>query len=86
MRLNKSGKEAPKGFVPSKPDGYEQLFDYARKLSRPFPFVRADFYLERGKVIFGELTFTPCNGFDYNRLLVTNEAFGEMVDLNKINR
>lgn len=84
MRLNKSGKEAPEGFVPPKPEGYERLFDYARKLSKPFPFVRADFYLEQGKIIFGELTFTPCAGFDTYRLFSTNELFGQMVNLSKI--
>lgn len=82
LRLNKAGKEAPEDFVPTKPDGYEQLFEYAEKLAKPFPFVRADFYLDSGKVIFGELTFTPCNGFDYNRLLSTNEMFGNMLDIN----
>ena len=84
LRLNKAGKEAPEGFVPKKPQGYEQLFSYANKLSKPFPFVRADFYLDNGKVIFGELTFTPCNGFDHNRLLSTNELFGQMLDLSKL--
>lgn len=84
LRLNKAGKEAPEGFVPKKPQGYEQLFNYANKLSKPFPFVRADFYLDNGKVIFGELTFTPCNGFDHNRLLSTNELFGQMLDLSKL--
>lgn len=86
MRLNKAGKEAPEGFAPKKPEGYEQLFDYARRLSKPFPFVRADFYLEQGKIIFGELTFTPCNGFDYNRLYSTNEMFGKMLNLDEIKK
>lgn len=81
LRLNKAGKEAPADFIPKKPEGYQLLFDYANKLSKPFPFVRTDFYIENGKVIFGELTFTPCNGFDYNRLLSTNEMFGSMLDL-----
>lgn len=81
LRLNRAGKEAPENFVPEKPEGYEQLFDYAEKLSKHFPFVRADFYLDYGKVIFGELTFTPCNGFDSNRLFETNELFGDMLDI-----
>lgn len=85
LRLNKTGLEAPEGFAPKKPEGYELLFDYAEKLSKPFPFVRADFYLDHGKVIFGELTFTPCNGFDHNRLLSTNEMFGSMLDISDIN-
>lgn len=84
LRLNKAGLEAPKGYVPFKPDGYEQIFKYAKILSKDFPFVRADFYIENRKVYFGELTFSPGNGFDYNRLLSTNILFGEMLHLDKI--
>lgn len=80
-RYNKRGKEAPADFTLPKPDGLEKLFDYAAKLSKPFPFVRADFYLEKGKVTFGELTFTPCGGFDVNRLPETQMLFGKMVKL-----
>ena len=81
LRYNKRGKEAPDGFSLPKPDGIQQLFDYAAVLSKPFPFVRVDFYLEKGVVIFGELTFTPCGGFDVNRLPETQLRFGEMVDI-----
>ena len=80
-RYNRKGKEAPFDFTLPKPENIELLFDYAEKLSKPFPFVRADFYLENGKVIFGELTFTPCGGFDINRLPETQLKFGEMVHL-----
>lgn len=82
QRLNRSGKEAPEGFQVPKPEGYQQLFEYANRLAKPFPFVRVDLYLEKGKVIFGELTFTPAGGFDPNRLYKTNVLFGSMVDLN----
>lgn len=78
---NKAGKEAPDGFTLPKPEGIERLFDYAEQLSRPFPFVRADFYLENGKATFGELTFTPCGGFDVARLWETQLLFGDMVRL-----
>lgn len=81
-RYNKRGKEAPADFTLPKPDGIEKVFDYAARLAKPFPFVRADFYLEKGKVTFGELTFTPCGGFDVNRLRETQLLFGGMVDLN----
>lgn len=80
-RYNKAGKDAPEGFTLPKPENVEQLFEYAEKLTKPFPFVRADFYLERGKVTFGELTFTPCGGFDVNRLPETQRRFGEMIVL-----
>lgn len=84
LRLNKAGLDAPDGYTPFKPDGYEQIFQYAKILSKDFPFVRADFYIERGKVYFGELTFSPGNGFDYNRLLSTNELFGSMLHLDRL--
>lgn len=82
-RYNKRGKEAPDNFTLPKPQGIEQLFDYAEKLTQPFPFVRADFYLENGKVTFGELTFTPGGGFDTNRLPETQLLFGSMVNPKK---
>ena len=80
-RYNRAGKEAPNDFVLNKPEGFEKLFEYAEKLSKPFPFVRADFYLEKGNVIFGELTFTPCGGFDKNRLPETQILFGNKIKL-----
>lgn len=81
QRLNRQGIEAPEDFSIPKPDGMDALFDYAEKLSKPFPFVRADFYLEHGKAYFGELTFTPSGGFDYGRLPETDLLFGNMVKL-----
>ena len=81
QRLNNQGKMAPEDFTMPKPDGIDQLFDYAETLSKPFPFVRADFFLERGKPWFGELTFTPSGGFDYGRLPESDLLFGSMVQL-----
>ena len=80
-RFNKMGKEAPEGFTMPKPAGMDDLFHYAEILSKPFPFVRADFYLENGKAYFGELTFTPGGGYDMNRLPETQLKFGQMVNL-----
>ena len=81
QRFNKMGKEAPEGFTMPKPEGMDDLFHYAEILSKPFPFVRADFYLEKGKAYFGELTFTPGGGYDMNRLPETQLKFGQMVAL-----
>ena len=85
-RYNNAGKQVSADFTLPQPENYKKLFEYADKLSKPFPFVRADFYMERGNVIFGELTFTPCGGFDVNRLPETQILFGDMVDLPKINK
>ena len=81
QRLNRQGKAAPEGFTIPKPEGMDQLFEYAETLSKPFPFVRADFYLEKGQAYFGELTFTPGGGFDRGRLPETDLHFGQMVHL-----
>ncbi len=82
-RYNKAGIEAPEGFTLPKPRNMDMLFDYAERLCKPFPFVRADFYLENGKPLFGELTFTPHGGFDANRLPETQLLFGDMVRIDK---
>ncbi|PHM62365.1 ATP-grasp fold amidoligase family protein [Xenorhabdus ishibashii] len=71
-----------------KPDGYSDLFHYAEILSKPFPFVRADFYLNDGQIIFGELTFTPAAGLDIelNNEKVQNvdKLIGDLLDIHKI--
>lgn len=85
QRLNRQGIDAPDGFTIPKPEGMDALFDYAETLSKPFPFVRADFYLERGKAYFGELTFTPSGGFDYGRLPESDRLFGSMVRIDTLN-
>lgn len=46
------------------PDGFNKMKVCAIKLASSFKFVRADFYLLNGEVIFGELTFTPSAGLD----------------------
>jgi hypothetical protein len=56
-RINRDSKSAPKDFTINKPQGIDEIFNYAEKLSKPFPFVRVDFYLSDGKPVFGELDF-----------------------------
>lgn len=55
-RLEENVEDLPK------PANLDQIIEFARILSKPFPFVRADFYDVDGKIFFAELTFTPaCN-------------------------
>ena len=37
----------------------DEMVEYAKKLAKPFPFVRVDFYAVEDKVYFAEMTFTP---------------------------
>lgn len=45
-----------------KPQNFEDMKNYAAKLSDGIPFVRVDFYNINGKVYFGELTFYDWGG------------------------
>ena len=50
--------------VIEKPAELDNAINKAEKLAADFPFVRVDFYLEKNKLIFGELTFTPAGAMD----------------------
>ena len=52
-----------------KPEGIDKAFEYAKILSKGFPFVRVDVYIVDGQVFFGELTFTPSAGLDNGNFL-----------------
>ena len=79
--LQRDGLKAPQDFKYDIPAGWDEMIKYAEKLSAPFPFVRADFYLEKGQVIFGELTFTPAAGLDDGKLHTTDLILGEHIVL-----
>ncbi|MBP5632947.1 MAG: glycosyl transferase [Clostridia bacterium] len=70
----------PDRIVP-KPEHIDEAFEAAEKLSKEFPFVRTDLYIVDGKVIFGELTFTPSAGLDQGRLPETDKVLGEQLRL-----
>ena len=44
---------------PERPESFSEMKRIAEALSEDFPFVRVDLYDVRGKVYFGELTFSP---------------------------
>lgn len=52
---NKAGRD----MAVEKPAELDQLIDMARKLSKGFPMVRVDFYVDKGRIYVGELTFSP---------------------------
>lgn len=48
-------------------ENFLKMIEVVRKLSQPFQFVRVDFYMAKGRIYFGELTFTDgagAEGFD----------------------
>jgi hypothetical protein len=53
-----------KGNVFPRPKELDKILDMAKILSKPFPHVRVDFYLENDRIIIGELTFFPGCGME----------------------
>lgn len=45
-----------------RPHGFERMQQLARELSKPFQYVRVDFYLVNEKIYIGEMTFFPAGG------------------------
>lgn len=66
-----------------KPPLLKLAIEYAEKLASPFPFVRVDLYLLENEIYFGELTFTPCGGVDYD-LYDGDIVMGKMLDIKSI--
>lgn len=81
MKINQLGLKTKEDFYIEKPNCIDEMFKYAEKLSSPFDFVRVDFYDYNGKVIFGELTFTPSACADNK---YTSEALLELGNMIKI--
>ena len=77
------GLNAPTDFHYEKTIGWDNMLHAAEILSAPFPFVRADFYVEKGQVIFGELTFTPAMGLDTTKQVTTDNIIGSLIQLPK---
>lgn len=81
MKINKLGLETPENFKINKPKCIDEMFSYAEKLSKPFKFVRVDFYDCNDKVIFGELTFTPSACVDTNYTEEAQKELGNMIKI-----
>ncbi len=48
--------------IPPRPKEMDEMVALAELLAKPFPFVRVDFFLARGKIYLNEMTFTPAKG------------------------
>ena len=44
------------------PNEVEELLEYSRIISQGFSHMRVDFYIEEGRIIFGECTFFHSSG------------------------
>lgn len=64
-----------------KPEAYEEIIQAAEVLSKPFPFVRMDFYSVNGKPVFGEMTFTPHGCIDTFMTDLAQDVMGKLIKL-----
>jgi len=62
-----------------KPAAYEEIIHSAEQLSKPFPFVRIDFYSIKGRAILGEMTFTPDGCIDPNLTEAAQRVMGNLI-------
>ena len=64
-----------------KPAGYGEMMAAAEALSKPFPFVRMDFYSIQGRAVLGEMTFTPCACMDLDYTDLAQQQLGDLITL-----
>lgn len=84
-RYNGWGINATADFTLPKPKCFDIMKELVLKLCKDLPFVRVDMYNINDKPYFGELTFYPQSGFDNKLLGSTDEYFGSLIDLSKVN-
>jgi hypothetical protein len=71
----------PNDVTTFKPKQLDELLKVAKKLSRPFTYVRVDLYIVDEKIYFGELTFTPAACLDNEIHDEANMELGQWLDL-----
>ncbi|HPD56837.1 MAG TPA: ATP-grasp fold amidoligase family protein [Smithellaceae bacterium] len=69
--------------IPPKPNKLPEMIIIAEQLAAIFPFVRVDLYCIEGKIFFGELTFTPGDGFNLKIPKELDLKYGSLIPLHK---
>lgn len=80
-RINHNGQDAPIDFSIPKPEGMDEMWEMAERLSQNLPHVRVDLYDVDGHPYFGELTFFTSSGFDNGLIDTTDRLLGDSIKL-----
>jgi hypothetical protein len=67
-----------------KPKSFDLMLLYAEVLSKDFPHVRVDFYLQNEIVVLGELTFYPASGYTKFSPDIYDYQIGKKFNINSI--
>ena len=76
LPITQEGIDEKDRIIP-KPENLALAFEYAEQLSKDFSYVRVDFYIQKGKIYFGELTFTPAAGMSLYVLPEQDQRLGD---------
>ncbi|MEN0644943.1 ATP-grasp fold amidoligase family protein [Alkalicoccobacillus gibsonii] len=61
------------------PSNFDKMVEVVRSLANKFTFVRVDLYNVNGKIYFGELTFTPGNGYSAYETWDQDKHIGDLI-------
>lgn len=64
-----------------KPSAFEEMVRIAEILSEGFKYVRVDLYSVDGKVLFGEMTFTPTSGYSQWKPAEYDQYWGQFIEV-----
>ncbi len=65
----------------ARPGALQEIIESAAVLSKPFPFVRVDFYSIADRAVFGEMTFTPNGCIDIDLTDLAQNTMGDLIRL-----
>lgn len=71
----------PISYKPEKPKNFDKMKKFSAVLSRGIPHLRVDWYEIDGKLYFGELTFSTCNGMIPFEGEKWDRKLGDMIEL-----
>ncbi len=77
------GHPSSPGNVEERPVVFDEMTEYAKILSEPFTHARVDFYIDGGRPVFGEITFTKSAGFGRIKPLSFDYEMGSWMSLPK---
>lgn len=67
-----------------RPENLEKMIEIAEKISRGFTQVRVDLYNVKGKIYFGEMTFTAFSGMNNHFTMEFHKMIGDRIKLPKM--
>lgn len=85
MKCNRPGHKNSTNPM-EKPPLLEEMLSIASELSKEIPFVRVDFYIVKGALFFGEMTFFPAGGVKPFIPESWDDVFGEWLELPTIDK